>query len=232
MAGIVVALMLVSPPVAAAAAGRQDIASTRAFLAAARGLLRTDMARRPREVAAADALIQHLETGCPGSLPRELQTGTAAQRKAWTAFTSEAFYEFGLAVLRPLRPAARTAAREMAHLRWTSPALNHQVATFVRDTRIELGLRPPDLCQQLSAGGRTNFTVVPGATRTFLRHVLSASPGSGTTLADLGLRMKPLADRDELTAIAQLRRLQARVDADLSRFARSALARLSRALIS
>jgi hypothetical protein len=224
----VVVLMLALPAVAGA--GSQDIASTRAFVAAATRVERAEMARRPQEVAAVDALIKHVETACPRSLPRTLQTGTGAQMKTWTALASEAFYGLGLTYLGPFRPAVWAAVRAIAHLRWTSAALNRRVARYVRDGRIELGLRLPDLCQQVRTARRSDFTIVPVETRTFLRRLLSASPGSDTTVASLAQQMKPLANPQELADIAQLGRLETRVDRVASRFVLKALDRLSRAL--
>ncbi len=217
---------------ATALATSLDGSSTSKFVAASLQPVRAALAKQGQEHAAANALISHVQSACPGAVPTSLGTGTQAQRRTWGAFSAEALGEFSLALIGPTRPAEQRAIREIAPLRWTSAALNRQVAAFVRSGRGLLALHPPDICGQAKTAAATGFAVVPPATATFIRRYGAAALASAPTAVELADKMKPLADPQALAAIGQFARLEARLTRDLSRFASPALDRLGAALFS
>jgi hypothetical protein len=209
-----------------------DSSSTSKFVAASLQPVRAALAKQSQEHAAVNALISHVQSVCPGAVPTILETGTQAQRRTWGAFSAEALAEFSLALIDPTRSAEQRAIRAIAPLRWTSAALNRQVAAFVRSGRGLLALHPPDICAQAQAAAANGFSVVPPATATFIHRYGAAAPASAPTVVGLAGKMKPLADPQALAGVEQLARLEARLTRDLSRFASPALGRLSGALFS
>ncbi len=223
-------LALVLP--ATALATSLDTASTTKFVAASSQAVSAALAKQSQEKAAASALISHVQSTCPGAVPANLANGTEAQRHTWQAFSSEGVAEFALALTGPLRSAEQRAVRAIAPLRWTSATVNKEVAAFVRQGRATLALHPPDICDQAKAAAASGFAVVPPATVTFIKRYSVAAPASAPTVVDLANKMKPLADSQAATAIAQLAGLESRLSRDLSRFTFSGIGKLSRALSS
>jgi len=155
IAAILGALMLALP--ATALATSLDSSSTSKFVAASLQPVRAALAKQGLEHAATKALISHVQSACPGAVPANLATGSEAERRTWGAFSAEALGEFSLALIAPIRPAGQRAIRQIAPLRWTSAALNRQVAAFVRSGRALLALRPPDICAQAQAAAANGF---------------------------------------------------------------------------
>jgi hypothetical protein len=230
IAGIVGALVLALPTTALA--NSLDSSSTSKFVAATSGAVHAELAGQGKLEAAVNALISHVQSGCPGAVPASLKTGTAAQRRTAEALSFEAGAELTLALIDPVRSAEQRAIRVIAPLRWTSATLNGEVSAFVRQGRAALALHPPDICAQAKAAAVSGFAVVPPATTTFLRHYGAALPSSAPTAIDLADKMKPLADAQGPVAIGQLASLEGRVSHALGHFTFSALDRLSRALSS
>ena len=170
-----------------------DSSSTSKFVAASSGVERVTLASLSQEQAAANALISHVQSTCPGAVPASLKTGTAAQQRAGEALSGEALAELTLALIDPVRPAEERAIAAIAPLRWTSSTLNRQTAAFVQEGRAALALHPPDLCAQAKAAASSGFAVVPPATTTFLRRYRAALPSSAPTAIDLADKMRPLA---------------------------------------
>jgi hypothetical protein len=225
-AGVAVLTVLAFP--AAANAGSRDVTSTARFLTAESRVEHTVIARRGMVKAAADALIEDVESACPSAVPASLETGSNAQRHTWTAFVNEASYELAVAELSPIRTAVGLELARIAPLRWTSAKLNRRVASYVRGGRRALALHPPDLCQQARAAARLGFTVIPPQTQAFDERFQSTQ--TEPSALDLAQQMKPLATPGELTAIESLDHLQARVDRLLTGFATQAFEQLTRAL--
>jgi hypothetical protein len=217
---------------ATALATSLDSTSTSKFVAASSAAVRASLSKQSQEQAAADALISHIQSACPGAVPARLKAGTAAQQRTEQALSFEAGAELTLALIDPVRSAEQRAIRLIAPLRWTSATLNRDISAFVRQGRAALALHPPDLCEQAKAAASSGFAVVPPATTTFLRRYGAALPSSAPTAVELADKMKPLADPQARTAIGQFARLEARLTRDLGRFTFSALGRLGRALSS
>lgn len=230
IAGVVGAVALALP--ATALASSLDTASTTKFVAASSQVVSAALAKQSQEKAAANALISHVESTCPGAVPANLANGTEAQRHTWQAFSGEAVAEFALALTGPIRSAEQRAVRAIAPLRWTSATVNKEVAAFVQQGRATLALHPPDICAQARASAASGFAVVPPATATFIKRYSLAAPGSAPTVVDLAKKMKPLVDSQTATAIAQLAGLESRLSRDLSRFTFSGIGKLGRALSS
>lgn len=222
------ALMLALP--GAASAGSLDATSTATFVSAATRAEHIAIARVGREKASADALIEHVESKCPGSVPASLATGTLAQQLTLGAFEDAATFELGLAEVRPLRSVARIEFERTAPLRWTSADLNRRVAVFVREGREVLALHTPDLCAQARTAAQSGFTVVPALTRAFIARFQRASPDSAPTDNGLAQRMKPFATLAELEAIKRLNRLDAKFGRLITNFAFRALGQVEHAL--
>ena len=177
---------------ATALATSLDTASTTKFVAASSQAVSAALAKQSQEKAAANALISHVQSTCPGAVPANLANGTEAQRHTWQAFSGEAVAEFALALTGPIRPAEQRAVRGIAPLRWTSATVNKEVAAFVRQGRATLALHPPDICDQAKAAAASGFAVVPPATATFIKRYSVAAPASAPTVVDLADKMKPL----------------------------------------
>ena len=209
-----------------------DSSSTGKFVAASSGAVRAELASQGKEEAAVNALINHVQSVCPGAVPASLKTGTAAGQRAWQALSGEDLAEVTLRLIDPIRPAEQRAIRAIAPLRWTSSTLNRQVAAFAQQGRAALALHPPDVCAQARAAAAAGFASVPPATTTFLAHYRAALPASAPSVIDLANRMKPLADPQARAAIGQLVSLEGRVSRALGHFTFSALGRLSAALSS
>lgn len=197
-----------APAVAAAENTALDAASTSRFVSASDRLLNASIKLRPQETASISALIHHIASSCPGAVPASLKTGTAAQQKTWQAFSGAGLLEIALAEVSPVKPEARRAIGEIAPLRWTSAAVNRQVAMFVRLGRDAPDLRPPDLCAQAAAAARSGFAKAPPAIETFLHRANAALPSTAPTLGEIVQGMKPLVGSQEGAAIAHLRSLQ------------------------
>ena len=89
-----------------AATTRSDPASTDAFIAAAGRLVTAELALAGREEAAANALITHVRSACPGAIPNSLRTATTRRKAAvWAFFQIAAVFELGVEQDRPLKPA-------------------------------------------------------------------------------------------------------------------------------
>ena len=209
-----------------------DSSSTGKFVAASSGAVRAELASQGKEEAAVNALINHVQSVCPGAVPASLKTGTAAGQRAWQALSGEALAEVTLRVIDPIRPAEQRAIRAIAPLRWTSSTLNRQVAAFAQQGRAALALHPPDVCAQARAAAAAGFASVPPATTTFLAHYRAALPASAPSVIDLANRMKPLADPQARAAIGQLVSLEGRVSKAFGRFTFAAFGRMTGALSS
>ena len=179
---------------ATALATSLDTASTTKFVAASSQAVSAALAKQSQEKAAANALISHVQSTCPGAVPANLANGTEAQRHTWQVFSGEAVAEFALALTGPIRSAEERAVRGIAPLRWTSATVNKEVAAFVRQGRATLALHPPDICDQAKAAAASGFAVVPPATETFIKRYSVAAPASAPTVVDLADKMKPPAD--------------------------------------
>jgi hypothetical protein len=225
-AAIVGLWLLASPGLAVA--GSLNAASTAKFLSVESRIERTVIRLREKLEVSADALIDHVESGCPGALPARLETGSKAQQRTWAAFLEEAADEIAVAELSPVRPAVRRGLARIAPLRWTSTALNSRVGAYVSGGRTALSLHAPDICQQTRTAARLSFTVVPARTSAFDARFESTQPGSSAVA--LAREMKPLATPDELAGIKQLGHLQSRVDRLLAGFTLQVWDRLTRAL--
>jgi hypothetical protein len=228
----VIALLAAGIAATAAVARRNafDVSSTRAFIVAATRLESAAVNKHKTEEASANALIRHLSSACPRSLPSSTRNGSAAQRAAWTAFTGEAGYELLLAQLKVLRPDYVRLVGDLKPLRWTDPALNRQVGAFVSRTRDTLNLRPPDLCSETRAAARSNFSVIPMRTVRFLRSAVIALPKTQPTLSDLVGKMKRSTTPGEAATIRRLRGLEHRYGQLNSSFASNAYPRMIKAL--
>jgi hypothetical protein len=223
----IVALTLLASP-AAAFAESLDATSTAKFLTAESRVERRVIAVHEQLEVSADALVDGVESGCPGAVPAGLQSGSAAQQRTWTALLTEAGNDLAVAELHPLRSAVRRELSRLAPLRWTSAPLNRLLAAYVSGGRRALSLHPPDICQQAQAAAQSGFAVVPPGTRAFnARFGSTQSDSSTVALAD---DMKPLATPGELAGIEQLGHLQSRVNRLLDGFALQTWSRLTRAL--
>lgn len=217
---------------ATALATSLDSSSTTKFVVASSGAVRAELASQGKEEAAVNALISHVQSACPGAVPANLKTGTAAQQGAWQALSGEALAEVTLGLIDPIRPAEQRAIRAIAPLRWTSATVDQDVSAFVRQGRAALALHPPDLCEQAKAAAGSSFAVVPPATKIFLRRYASALPSSAPTAIDLADKMKPLADPQARAAIGRLATLEGRVSKAFGRFTFAAFDRMTSALSS
>jgi hypothetical protein len=226
LAGIVGIVMLAAP--ALAPADSLDATSTARFLAAEMRLGSKVIAVHEKVEASAEALVDHVESACPGAVPSSLQTGSMAQQRTWTALVDGAAGELAVAEQRPLLPALRREHARVAALRWTSAALNGQVAAYVSGERLALSLHPPDLCQQARSAARSGFTVIPAGIKAF--NARFESTEAGASALALARQMKPLATPAELVAIKRLRHQQSRIDRLLGSFVSQVFARLTQAL--
>jgi hypothetical protein len=216
---------------AVASSNAIDVSSTRAFISAATRLESVAVNKHNAEEASANALIRHISSVCPRSLPSSARNGTPAQQATWTAFTAAAGYELVRAELNPLRPAYVRLISDLTPLRWTDPALNRQIGAIVRQSRDALNLRPPDLCSQTRAAASSNFSVIPMRTVRFLRSARVALPDRGRpTFNNLVRRMKRYTKRDEAPTIRRLRRLERRYGQLNSSFGSNAYVRMIKAL--
>ena len=199
-------LALVLP--ATALATSLDTASTTKFVAASSQAVSAALAKQSQEKAAASALISHVQSTCPGAVPANLANGTEAQRHTWAGVLERGRGRVRPGADRPTPVGEQRAVRAIAPLRWTSATVNKEVAAFVRQGRATLALHPPDICDQAKAAAASGFAVVPPATVTFIKRYSVAAPASAPTVVDLANKMKPLADSQAATAIAQLAGLE------------------------
>lgn len=215
---------------ATASSRSKDVAATNDFIATANSFLGVAVQQHSSEEASANALIKHIASKCPRSLPSAARTGSAAQRRTWTAFTDAAGLELSIAEFNVLRPAARTELTRLGPLRWSVPALNRAVSGYIRATRAFLALRPPDLCTETRAASRSRFTVVPSPIAQFLRLARASKESSQPSLSDLATGMQRFVTRNEAPKLADLRRLDTRFHQLQSAFVPSAYNKMIKAL--
>jgi hypothetical protein len=217
-------------PAGVARGNAVDVSSTRALIVAATRLESAAVNKHKSEEASANALIGHLSSACPGSLPSSTSNGSAAQRAVWKAFTAEAGDEFVLAQLSVLRPDYARLIRDLKPLHWADAALNRQAGGFVRRSRATLNLRAPDLCSETRAAASSHFSVIPIRTVRFLRSAAIALPKSQPTFSGLVRQMKRYTTPNEAAMIRRLRRLEQRYAQLNSSFGSTAYPRMIRAL--
>ena len=214
---------------AAALASRSslDAASTRSFVAAADRVVGVEIRLRSRERQAVKALIAHVESSCPHTIPAGVRTGTRQQQRTWTAFVNEAAVELGLAEVRPLRPTVRVAIRDVEHLRWTNRRITREVAASTHRGRAALRLRAPDLCSEAEKAAPSNFSVTPARTVSFLERARIALSASTPSWSKLAQRMKPVAAPQQAIAIKRLREGEKHFDRLTDRFTLHAYFRMT-----
>jgi hypothetical protein len=228
-AGVIVAVFVAWAGVAAAES--ENVSSTSAFIAAATQMESRAVALDGREKAAADALIEHVRSGCPSAIPAQNRTGTPAQQRVWMAFYYEAVIELVLADARPLRSSVRRSSATISRLRWSDKTLDTAVRDLVRESRATLSLRPPDLCQQAATASASGFETVPIQTRSFLHRAARAMPDSAPTLYGLARRMRRYLPAKNSEAFNHLRTVNTREGRLLSARLGPAVASVLRALL-
>lgn len=233
IAAVVIGLLAASPSATAVAGSNK--ASTTTFIGAAGRLVSAELGLVGRGEAAANALITHVRSACPGAIPNRLRTGPPARQAVWVVFQIEAAFELGVAQDRPLKPAVSVFIARTAHLRWTDQALNRAIADLVDQLRTVSSLRPPDLCIQAKLAKSSGYSIVPPGTGEFVSSVSvgDQKSGPGTGLRRLMERMSAYMTVGEARAARHVLALDHRlIRLNSARFERQVLGRLQRALFS
>jgi hypothetical protein len=209
-----------APP---ASARGTDRASARAFLAHAATFLRIAVSRDSQLKTAARQFIEHLRASCPNALAsappaivehglrqppsKEGMEGTPAQRATSQAFLTMAIGELRIAHDAPIRAPALGFASEIAHLRWTQPAVARAVAGYGRGLLATLALKPPDFCADARASATAGFAVAPPEAVRFVKAYNAARQlSTGRSLGELATIMQPLLTDHELETLAEFQR--------------------------
>lgn len=215
---------------ALASSRANDVVSTKQFVAAAHRFLVVAVQRHAGEEASADALIKHISNTCPRSLPGSTRTGSAAQQATWTALTGTAWFELALAEFDPVRRAIQRELGALQSLRWTIPALNRATRRYVHAGRALLALPRPDLCAETKAASASQFTVVPPKIARFVQAANASGASSQPSLSDLAASMKQFVTRQDAAKVADLHRLDNRLDQLSSAFGLDAFVGIVKAL--
>ncbi|MGI8801004.1 MAG: hypothetical protein ACR2KV_02365 [Solirubrobacteraceae bacterium] len=221
--------MLVMVAATPAQAKPSDRVSTKKFLADATVYLKAVVALRPQSEAAANALIAHVATTCPGVLAAAVSP-TAAQQATVSALAQEAGAELALALLAPRQAAAVALGDKLKLLHWSRAAIRRAIAAVIAKTGAAPTLNPPDLCAEATTAKAGGFTSVPPATAAFVGLIEAKSGTSSTSIRSLLKLMKPFITPAEKRAVARLKSLENRVsDAELA-FEPDAITRMLTAL--
>jgi hypothetical protein len=146
-----------------------NIAATRTYLSAEHAYEQAIMGDGPADQAAAQELVAHVLSGCPGVL------AGAPPAKATEEITREADTEIQHALEQPQRKATIAFANKIERLRWTNRKLTYYVHGFAAEARANAELAAPDVCvdaRTVAAGG---FKTIPASTTRYALQNLCAS---------------------------------------------------------
>jgi hypothetical protein len=194
------------------AVAKQDMASTKAFIALQERYDIATIRSAPAINAAERVYAGRIRASCSGALTRLPKKLSHRQGIAVARFISESFLALDINAFAPLRTVSDRIAGEQRQLRFSDPALQWQVGIDGAANNAYFALRTPNLCTDGRLLASSAFTRITPAGARFVRDALTLDTSAAVSPSSLVRTMRSYAPAAVAAALKRLPRLQRSLD--------------------